>query len=695
MTVRDDNDLLRDGELPSDPEVGTVLISGTEADDTSAAETDGEDPSEAAGATTDEASASPSDEQGEDPGAHEDTDLVEPTTKAAVSLDVQAADEPDEPTIQGLIESVEVDTPPSQLTARLKPIFDRIAEQGLIEQESSARWISRRFKIGKRVVNALLKESRDRLRDRRNRERDAREAAATPGPPGARPRLDISALPVNDLPRVIVNGRQLRDVIREAWSALLRLERPDILCLHGGVLATLTAEAEDRPLRIKVMDEPLVYGILLEFANWAMIKDGKALNTFPRHDVSKTMLAIPDRRVPTIDAVVTAPVFAADGRLVTSPGFDSGTRTWLQLAPGFRLPSLQSNPSQEEVEAARALLRDFPFASDADRAHFLAVLLIPFARRMVDGPTPCTLIEAPSPGTGKGLLTDVLSVIATGAPAEGRTLPRAEDEVRKMITSELISGRPLVLIDNLSQWRTVSSSALAAVLTAETWTDRLLGKSQMLSLPNEATWILTGNNPSLSQELARRAIRVRLDASVDRPWLRDGFRHPNLGGWARKNRGRLVHAVLTLIQSWVAQGRPPWVGKRLGSYEGWSEVVGGILAAAEIPSFLEGLETFYATSDTESTDWDAFIHAWRHKFADKWLRVHDLADFADEEDLMAGVLGDGNHRSQATRLGKALSTNRDRVFGEVRIQFRIDGGSKRPMYRLEDLQPSPSDGSDA
>jgi hypothetical protein len=56
--------------------------------------------------------------------------------------------------------------------------------------------------------------------------------------------------------------------------------------------------------------------------------------------------------------------------------------------------------------------------------------------------------------------------------------------------------------------------------------------------------------------LARRSVLIRLDANVERPAERKGFRHPNLLAYARGNRGQLVWACLTLIQAWVAAGRP-------------------------------------------------------------------------------------------------------------------------------------------
>ena len=70
---------------------------------------------------------------------------------------------------------------------------------------------------------------------------------------------------------------------------------------------------------------------------------------------------------------------------------------------------------------------------------------------MIDGLAPIHLIEAPTQGSGKGLLASLISIVSTGSAAEGRTVPENEDEVRKMITAELVTGRPIILLDNLSE----------------------------------------------------------------------------------------------------------------------------------------------------------------------------------------------------------------------------------------------------
>ena len=50
----------------------------------------------------------------------------------------------------------------------------------------------------------------------------------------------------------------------------------------------------------------------------------------------------------------------------------------------------------------------------------------------------------------------------------------------------------------------------------------------------------TGNNPEFSNEMARRLLRIRLDAHLERPRQRAEFRHPDLNTWVRANRARLT-----------------------------------------------------------------------------------------------------------------------------------------------------------
>ena len=207
-------------------------------------------------------------------------------------------------------------------------------------------------------------------------------------------------------------------------------------------------------------------------------------------------------------------------------------------------------------------LGDFPFTEAASQAHAVAAALTPIVRELIVGPTPLFAIDAPAPGTGKGLRAETIGLVALGAPPPVMADVRDQDELRKRVTSLLLEGSPVILLDNVNH--RLASGTLAAALTAVQWSDRRLGSNETVRAPNRALWMVTGNNLDLSNEIARRTVWVRIDPRVDRPWERSGFRHDPLTAWVRDHRHNLLWSLLVLARHWVATARPAWNGSPLG-----------------------------------------------------------------------------------------------------------------------------------
>jgi hypothetical protein len=400
----------------------------------------------------------------------------------------------------------------------------------------------------------------------------------------------------------------------------------------------------------------------------------KNSNARPPRDVIQNMLAMPEIPLPVLERIVEAPVYGPDGTVETRPGYHPASRTYYQGA-GVELQPVTIDPSRTEVARAvdiiGELLNDFPFSSKADRLIGVSAMLGPFARGLILGSTPLHLFEAPTPGTGKGLLADVVAIPSTGRRAATITEARNEEEWRKRITAMLRNGRAITLIDNIQA--RLESPALSAAITSPMWTDRLLGGNDIVSYPVRTIWIATGNNPSLSREIARRTVRCRMDAGVDHPESRTGFLHA-LPDWAHDHRADIVWACLTLIQNWIAAGRPPWSGTPLGSLESWCRTMGGIFDAARMPGFLDNLEDFRESSDEESAMWSAFLRRWWEAYAHREVTGPELFEIARD-----GLdLGTGTTRAQQTTLGNVLTQQRDRWYGDLRIQRRgMSAGRRR------------------
>lgn len=488
-------------------------------------------------------------------------------------------------------------------------------------------------------------------------------------------------------PRINAGIRDLEAVSGQAWAAIVAANNPPYMFRHSGRPVRLEHDREGH-LALRELTPERLRHEADRAAVWYRREragDGWAeVDAAPPKDTVADMLAYPAERMPLpyLERIALAPTFAPDGTLLRENGYHTPSGTLVRLA--FPAPPVPSNPTGADVagavDAISELVGDFPFVGDADRTHAVALLLLPFVRDLIEGPTPLHLIEAPSAGTGKGLLAAALLAPAAGGDIGLMTQGRDEDEWRKRITTRLREGKAAILIDNVN--RPLDSGTLSSALTAwPLWGDRQLGTLEAVNVPVRCAWVATGNNPTLSTEIARRSIRIRLDAKMDRPWERETvqFHHPNLWQWASDHRAELAGAALTLAQAWLRAGRPAPQARPLGSYEAWSHVVGGILEHAGYRGFLSNLGELYERADTEGAVWRRFVEAWWETHKDAEVGVADLYPIAESmEDF---DLGKGQERAQKTVLGKALGQRRDMVIGGYRIESV--GTQKRiAQYRL-------------
>lgn len=379
----------------------------------------------------------------------------------------------------------------------------------------------------------------------------------------------------SELPRIDVAAGQLRELSDAAWEHIVAANDPPHLFRHGG--SPVRFQCDDVPMLV-ALDPYCLRHEAARASHWLQISygaDGSLKNhhVHPPLAVMHDMLRYPKFPLPPVDRIVRAPAYAADGTLQAKAGYHTAGHIIVWLEPGLEIPDVPKAPSINDVAAAVAtvddLLYDFPMSVPADRAHAFALFLLPFVRDMIDGPTPFHLVEAPTAGTGKGLMVSVLLMAGVGDDVASLSVGRNDDEWRKRITTVLRSGHPVVAIDNVD--KTLDSSALANALTTLRWRDRLLGGNEDTNIPVRCVWVATGNNPMLSTEIARRCIRIRLDARLDQPWRRDPtqFRYQKLLAHARAQRGTLIAAALTLTNAWLAAGRPETKTPPLGSYESW------------------------------------------------------------------------------------------------------------------------------
>jgi hypothetical protein len=495
--------------------------------------------------------------------------------------------------------------------------------------------------------------------------------------------------------KILING-ELPRMTTQAWNALTAFNNPPSLFTVA-----------DHPARIKqsrsgaASVEDLNVDSMTRYcsrsAYWYKLNTGGQMGPMeveqpPPQVVMRDMLTDPEPPLPNLKRITRAPMFGRKGQLETQPGYQPSTEHYFH-ASGFDLPPIPEHPTQAEAQTAAEwifdeLFVDFPFSGPhnglAEIAHAYSCLINPFVRDLIDGPTPMYLIEAPSPGAGKGLLAHTLTYPALGAPPVLMPDASNEEELRKRLMGSLMALPEALVLDNIAT--SLDSPSLASALTAREFTDRVLGRSEIRTIPVTCTWLATGNNPSKSGEMARRTIRIRLDPGVERPEERTVFRHADLEQWIHEHRAEIVGKVLTMVRGWVAAGMQP--GKQtLGSYGSWARVHSGILEFLAIPGFLQNRSEDRLLTVSEDAAWTAFVATWWETYSTRPVNVAELYDIAREVDgFNLGRALDA--RGQRNALGQQLSRNREKIYDGKAVLFA--GKPKNVShYKLRDTEELP------
>jgi hypothetical protein len=489
----------------------------------------------------------------------------------------------------------------------------------------------------------------------------------------------MSAAP-KDLPIIDITNRRLRELTEEALDLLVQRDDPPTLFVRLGELVRVIQDERGRSRLARVGDAVLRHH-LERTADWLRVlhrgnKDA-VLQVPPPPEVVQDLLALGAWPLPPVEAITEVPVLRADGTVLVTPGYDLQTRLVYQPAPGLIVPPIPARPTSRQLRDATDLLldiiADFPFVDQASKANMVALLLTPIVRPAIGGLVPLALLDKPKRGTGASLLAQLVTILAFGSATDLMTAPTTEEEWRKKITAALLGGLTIIFIDNVED--TLSNPHLAAALTSEVWSDRILGRSEIArDLPQRCTWIATGNNLKVGGDLGRRCYYIRLDAKQARPWERQGFRHPNLKRYVRTHRGELLGAMLTIARGWFAAGCPEATTPIVGGFEEWTRTLGGVLGFLNVPGFLGNLQALYVDVDEEDRAWEAFFAGWYATFKDEPRTVGDVAVKVKTEegqlrevilpDLLEALAGKGSFER---KLGRALAKQVGAIFGDYRL----------------------------
>ncbi|MEQ1781963.1 MAG: hypothetical protein ABMA14_11430, partial [Hyphomonadaceae bacterium] len=325
-------------------------------------------------------------------------------------------------------------------------------------------------------------------------------------------------------------------------------------------------------------------------------KYSKAFITLPER---VALMALDDRNawsgLSPLDGFCSGPMLHEDGTIVTAQGYDPKSRMYCYAVPSVRVPE---RPTDEQAKQAlltlRNFFRTFVFADAVrvqerfvggdgklyvvdvvdvntppgqDESAALHALFTAISRPNL-WLAPACVVTAPGlsgAGAGKGLLVRVICAIAFGIRPTAITAGHDGAELDKRIASSLMEAHQVVMIDNLNG-RTFKSDTLESAITERPAMLRPLGTSRLRRVAVSSFIALTGNALRVSEDMARRVLRVDLDAGMEDPETRR-FKGDILKD-AFANRTDLLEAAL-IIWRWGRLSPDIKPGLPMGSFDQW------------------------------------------------------------------------------------------------------------------------------
>lgn len=240
-------------------------------------------------------------------------------------------------------------------------------------------------------------------------------------------------------------------------------------------------------------------------------------------EIANTLLARKgDWKFPTIVGCISTATMRPDGSLLTKQGYDPVTRLLLVEPPD--MPDIPDKPTREDALGAlaslEALLSEFPFIDDVARSVALSGLITPVVRGAFQV-APLHISRAPVAGSGKSYLWDTASVIAIGQLMPVMAAGANGEELEKRLGSSLMTGQPLICIDNVVG--ELGGTAICQAVERPIVDVRILGKSQgsRPAAPHSLAQEITSSSSAIfaGEPLPRHSIREwRGRSFAPSPW---------------------------------------------------------------------------------------------------------------------------------------------------------------------------------
>jgi hypothetical protein len=265
--------------------------------------------------------------------------------------------------------------------------------------------------------------------------------------------------------------------------------------------------------------------------------------------------------------VSVTPILLSDGTIVSKSGYHEQSQMWIDTRGIDFIEIAKSNP-RLSARQCHNLIEEFihpifcmyPFAREKEGQFWhetgafgvvlSALMCIDDRHNLPAVPMHC--VSAPTQSCGKTRLVESICAAVTRTPPTIVTYDGVE-EFAKHLPVLLGKGDSAICLDNIIM--AVNNAKLAALLTQEhSFKNRILGKSQDVTIENVSVLFATGVNLQLSGDMPTRCLLARIEPEDERP---DQRRFPfNPVDRAKELFPRAVMALKAVVRAHQLHGFP-------------------------------------------------------------------------------------------------------------------------------------------
>jgi hypothetical protein len=457
------------------------------------------------------------------------------------------------------------------------------------ETETLRNRVAERAGVGKRPLDARLRRARKERAQREAEEERQRliSERRDPRPQITAPAPDAEWLPqMGVLNDVLGASRAPEPPMRDVDGCMTRVRVRPVCTMH-----TLTArgsnQGDTEETRLPAPDQPLLtrhddaeLAELIEQHVEYADAGGRAVHLglpFVKHYLRRH-----DGALPVVAAVATLPMVLPDGTILSGHGLVRERGIVFRVPDELQklLPTAAECTPSAVAETMRFLADEWFCDVKADYAGkcVLIAAALTIIERLLLPERPAFFITAGQRGGGKTTTANMIAIAILGRRASAAAWSPSDEERRKALLAYLGEGVPFIVWDNIPRGAAISCPSIEKALTAETYSDRVLGVSDTRTVPATAVQVFTGNNIAARGDLASRSLSARL--TVDRPDPENReFTHADPIAWTEANRGRILRALFT-----IALGNPRVRGSKPAAaetrFKAWWHLVGSAVEHA-------------------------------------------------------------------------------------------------------------------